>query len=168
MAASTSRNSRTGLGQAYAAKTHGQLQALVADLPVRPASIARHDALPEPETLVLKTRAANLKQSGQWVVPQRITAESTTGIITIDFTQASCAHQEVSVEAATRTGWIKLVLPEGWAARIGPSSDNTSHIKSKASETPDPGSPMVIVTGRPVHGYIRIKQRRGRGKNHRS
>lgn len=54
------------------------------------------------------------------------------------------------------------MLPDGWAARIGPSSTNTSHIKNKAAETPDPGAPTVIVTGHPVHGYIKIKQRRGR------
>jgi hypothetical protein len=147
------------LARAYAAKTYDQLQVLVADLPVHSAAIPG-DALPEPETLVLKTKAPNIKQSGQWTVPQRITAESTTGFVTIDFTQASCAHREVIVEAVTRSGWIRLWLPEGWAARIGPSSTNTSHISNKAAETPDPGAPTVIVTGHPLSGYIKIKQRR--------
>jgi hypothetical protein len=103
--------------------------------------------------------SANLKQSGQWIVPPRITAESTTGFITIDFTRASCAHREVAVEAVSKHGWIRIVLPDGWAARIGPASTNTSHISNKAAETADPGSPTVIVTGHPVFGYIRIKQR---------
>ena len=40
------------LTQAYAAKTYGQLQVLVADLPTHPAAITG-DALPEPDTLVL-------------------------------------------------------------------------------------------------------------------
>ena len=151
------------LTRAYTAKTYGQLQALVADLPAHSAAIAG-DALPEPETLVLKTTVPNIKQSGQWVVPQRITAETTTGFITIDFTQASCAHREVVVEAATRSGWIRLLLPDGWAARIGPSSTNTSHISNKAPETAAPGAPTVIVTGHPLSGYIRIKQRRRRGR----
>ena len=146
------------LAQAYAAKTYGQLEVLVADLPVHSAAIP-HDPLPEPDTLVLKTTAPNIKQSGQWTVPQRITAESTAGIITINFTQASCAHREVAVEAVTQTGWIRLILPPGWAARVDPSSTNTSHIRNKAAETPDPGAPTIIVTGHPVMGYIRIKQR---------
>jgi hypothetical protein len=146
------------LARAYAAKTYGQLEVLVADLPVHSAAIP-NDALPEPETLVLKTTAPNLKQSGQWTVPQRITAESASGWITIDFTRASCAHREVDVEAVTQTGWIRLLLPEGWAARVSPSSTNTSHISNKAAGTADPGAPTVIVTGHPVFGYIRIKQR---------
>ena len=108
----------------------------------------------------LKTTGANIKQSGHWTVPRRITAESTAGFITIDFTQASCAHREVIVEAVTGTGWIRLFLPEGWAARVSPESTNTSHISNKVAETADPGSPTIIVTGHPVFGYIRIKHRR--------
>ena len=146
------------LTQAYAAKTYGQLQVLVSDLPAHSVAITG-DALPEPDTLLLKTKAPNLKQSGQWTVPQRITAESTTGFITIDFTRASCTHREVAVEATTRTGWIRLLLPEGWAARVSPSSTNTSHISNKAPETAAPGSPTIIVSGHPLSGYIKIRQR---------
>jgi hypothetical protein len=73
-------------------------------------------------------------QSGQWIVPQRITAESTTGFITIDFTRASCAHREVTVDAVTRTGWIRLILPPGWAARVSGASTNTAHISNKAAQ----------------------------------
>jgi hypothetical protein len=147
------------LERAYAARTYGQLRVLVADLPAQSVSVPRQDALPEPETLVLKTTAPNIKQSGRWEVPRRIIAETTSGIITIDFTQASCAHREVAVEAMSQTGWIRLILPPGWAARVSPSSTNTSHIRNKAAETPDPGAPTIIVTGHPVMGYIRIRQR---------
>lgn len=150
------------LDQAYAAKTYGQLQALVADLPVHSPSIPSADALPEPDTLILQTKAPNIKQSGQWTVPRRITAESTAGIITIDFGQASCAHREVAVEAVTRAGRIRLLLPDGWAARVSPSSTNTSHIKNKVDETPAGDAPTVIVTGHPVSGYVIIKRRRAR------
>jgi hypothetical protein len=147
------------LGQAYSAKTYSQLRALVADLPAQLASMPQQDVVPEPGTLVLKTKTPNIKQSGRWAVPRRITAETTTGFITIDFTQATCAHHQVAVEAVTRSGWIRLILPEGWAARIGPASTNTSHISNKAPETADPGAPTIIVTGHPASGYIRIKQR---------
>jgi hypothetical protein len=106
------------LDRAYTAKTYGELEVLVADLPRQPPSMSHPGTGAEPETLVLKTTAPNIKQSGRWIVPQRITAESTTGFITIDFTRASCAHPEVIVEAATRTGWIRLILPDGWGARV--------------------------------------------------
>jgi len=149
------------LDRAYRAKTYGELDVLVADLPEKRPSLLHPGA--EPETLVLKTTRQNIKQGGRWTVSQRITAETTTGLITIDFTEASCTHREVTVEAACGTGWIRLILPHGWGARIGPSSTNTAHISNKAAETADPSAPTVTVTGHPRSGYIKIRQhRRGR------
>jgi hypothetical protein len=140
------------LGQLNQAKTYGELSALVADLPAAAA----------PDTLVLRTTTANIKQAGRWVVPKLITAESTTGWITIDFTGAYCPHREVTVQAVTKTAWIELILPAGWAARVGPLKSYTGHISNKAADTPDPGAPTVTVTGDPLFGYIRIRQRYGR------
>jgi hypothetical protein len=147
------------LGQAYGAKTYGELAALLADLPV-PSPFPGVGA--EPDTLVLRTTTPDIRQDGRWIVPRLITAESTTGWITIDFTQALCAYREVTVEVLTRTGWIQLILPDGWAARVGPLSTYTGHISNKATEIPDPGAPTVIVTGRPLFGSIKIRQRHRR------
>ncbi|HEY7142652.1 MAG TPA: DUF1707 domain-containing protein [Streptosporangiaceae bacterium] len=148
------------LGRAYGAKTYGQLRAIVSDLPDHPAALAQQDAPPEPEALVLKTTAANIRQSGEWTVPRRIVAESTSGFITIDFTRASCAHRNVDVQVVTRAGWVRLILPHGWAARIGAASTNTSHIRNKAGHEPGPGAPVITVTGQPATGYIRIRHPR--------
>jgi Domain of unknown function (DUF1707) len=150
------------LSQAYRARTYGELATLVADLPTQPTSALFPGLGADPETLVLRTTTPNIRQAGRWVVPRRITAESTTGWITIDFTQAWCPHPEVTVEVITRTGWIQLILPEGWAARVGPLSTYTGHISNKAAETADPGAPTVTVTGHPLFGYIKIRQRHRR------
>lgn len=165
------------LEQVYRARTYGELRAVTADLPApTPAASAiaattaaaasgvalpaSRSVAPEREALVLRTSGQNVKQTGRWTVPRKIFAETKSGIITIDFTKASCAHEEIEVEAVTKTGWIRLILPEGWAARISPSSTNTSHISNKAADTPAPGAPTVIVNGHPVFGPIKIKQRR--------
>jgi hypothetical protein len=150
------------MGRAYRAKTYGELATLLADLPAQPRSTSFPGIGAEPETLVLRTKTLNIRQAGRWVVPRLITAESTTGWITIDFTQASCAYSEVTVQVITRTGWIQLILPEGWAARVGPMSAYTGHVSNKAGQTADPGAPTVTVTGDPLFGYIKIRQRRRR------
>jgi len=150
------------LGQAYSARTYGELATLVEDLPAQPPFTALPGLAAEPDTLVLRTTTPNIRQAGPWVVPRRITAESTTGWITIDFTAASCAYREVTVEVITKTGWIQLILPDGWAARVSPLSTYTGHISNRAAETADPGAPTVTVTGQPLFGYIKIRQRRGR------
>ncbi len=147
------------LGQLNRAKTYGELDALVADLPQQPPSRTLPGADAEADTLVLRTTTANLRQAGRWVVPRLITAESTTGWITIDFTRAACAHREVTVEVVAKTAWLELILPWGWAARVGPLTGYTGHISNKAADTPDPGAPTVTVTGNPVFGYVKIRQR---------
>ncbi len=150
------------LDQAYRAKTYGELATLLADLPAQPGFTSFPGIGTEPETLVLQTKTLNIRKAGRWIVPRLITAESTTGWITIDFTEASCAYPEVTVEVITRTGWIQLILPEGWAARVSPMSAYTGHVSNKAAETADPGAPTVTVTGDPLFGYIKIRQRRRR------
>jgi hypothetical protein len=148
------------LGRAFTARTYGELDVLVADLsrqrPPSPPPVSAD----EPETLVLKTTRQNIRQAGRWAVPRRITAETTAGLMTLDFTEASCVHRDVTVEAVCGSGWIRLILPDGWAARIGPSSTNTSHISNKAAETAGPLAPTVTVIGHPRSGYIKIRQRR--------
>jgi uncharacterized protein DUF1707 len=151
------------LGLAYAAKTFRDLDVLVADLSQQGLSEGPTGAGPEPETLALTTRMQNIKQAGQWIVPQQITAETTAGSITIDFTEARSAHREITVEATCGSGGVRLILPSGWAARIGPSSTNTSHIRNRAAESADVFAPTVIVTGHPRSGYIKIRQRRAGG-----
>ncbi len=132
--------------------------------PLIPAAAARagdadREAVADRLRIAAGDGRIDLAELDERLTQARITAESTTGFITIDFTRASCAHREVAVEAITRTGWIRLLLPDGWAARISPSSTNTSHISNKAPETAAPGSPTVIVTGHPLSGYIKIRQR---------
>jgi Domain of unknown function (DUF1707) len=150
------------LGRTYGAKTYRELDVLVADLPELRPGMTLADVAAAPETLVLKTTWQALKQVGPWAVPRRVIAETRTGHMTIDFTEAVCAHREITVEAACRSGWIKLILPADWAARIGPASTNTGHISNQAAAPASPGRPAVtvIVTGHPKPGHIRIKQRR--------
>ncbi|MEV4438658.1 DUF1707 domain-containing protein [Streptomyces sp. NPDC049577] len=144
------------LDRAYAAKTYGELDVLVADLPQ--GGLARTDA----EPLVLKTSLSNIKQSGRWAVPRRISAECKMLSIVIDFTEALCPHREVTVEASCGTGTIQLIVPKGWAVRIDGSSTNTAHIVDKTTAPVDPAAPTLTVVGHPRAGRIKIKQpRRG-------
>jgi hypothetical protein len=117
---------------------------------------------PAVETLILRTTQDDIKKSGNWVVPPQITAESSSGAITIDFTRAACAHREVGVHATTKVGEVQLILPKGWAARVDPGSSALSHITNKAPEDAAPGAPTVIVQGHPYLGQIVIRQHRRR------
>jgi hypothetical protein len=147
------------LERAYRAKTYSELDELVADLPQRRSStslVAATDA----ETLVLETTTANIKQSGRWTVPRRIVVRCTSALVRVDFTEATCVHREVTVEATSGTGWITLIVPRGWAVRVDAASTNTANIRNKANGPVDPDAPTLNVIGHPKYGYVRIKQPR--------
>ncbi|GAA2619937.1 cell wall-active antibiotics response protein [Streptomyces tubercidicus] len=128
-----SAGARAGLprSRAVRTKTYGELGALVADLPQERPSDSRSGT--DAETLVLKPRLGSIEQSGRWTVPRRIVAECKMLHIVIDFTEATCAHRDVTVEASCGTGNIQLIVPQGWAVRIDGASTNTVHISNRAT-----------------------------------
>ncbi|MFG2907094.1 DUF1707 domain-containing protein [Kitasatospora sp. NPDC048286] len=140
----------------YAARTYRQLDVLVADLGGRVGPGAESAE----EALVLRPRMNNMVQAGRWSVPRRIVAETRMSLLTIDFTEAVCPHREVTVEASTGMGHVRLIVPRGWGVRIDPSSTNTGNIVNKAAESAEPGAPTLVLIGHPRSGPIRIKQRR--------
>jgi hypothetical protein len=146
------------LDQTYRAKTYGELDALLADLPDKRPTGAL--VTPGSETMLLKTHGSTVKQNGRWTVPQKIVAECGVPNIVIDFTEASCAHRDVTVEASCGLGNIKLIVPRGWTVRIDGSSTNTSHISNKADAPAKPAAPTLTLIGHPRSGYIRIRQPR--------
>ena len=146
------------LDRAYRAKTYRELDALLADLPdKRPAGAL---AAPGPETMHLKTHGSTVKQNGRWAVPRKIVAECGVPNIVIDFTEATCAYRDVTVEASCGLGNIKLIVPRGWTVRVDGSSTNNSHISVKADAPPDPAAPVLTLIGHPRSGHIRIRQPR--------
>ena len=146
------------LEQAYHAKTYSELDALLADLPdKRPATTL---GVPDEETMLLKTHGSTVKQNGRWTVPRKIVVEGGVPNIIIDFTEASCAHRDVTVEASCGLGSIKLIVPRGWRVRIDGSSTNTSHISNKADAATSPAAPTLTLIGHPRSGHIRIRHPR--------
>lgn len=145
------------LEQAYAARTYRELDALVADLGGRAKT--REESAAE-EVLVLRPRMNNMVQGGRWSVPRRIVAETKLSLLTVDFSEAVCRHEEITVTASTGLGHIRLIVPRGWGVRIDPSSTNTGNIVNKAAAQAEPGAPTLTVIGHPRSGPIRIKQRR--------
>ncbi|RKS96959.1 uncharacterized protein DUF1707 [Streptomyces sp. 3211.6] len=141
------------LEQTYASKTYAELEGLLADLPA-------DGGWPGDGTLVLKTHLTAIRQSGAWVVPPRIVAECGMLNILIDFTAATCAHREVTLEASCGMGTVQVVVPDGWEVRIDPASTNTARVANRADGPVDPTAPVLTVVGHPRSGWIRIKRAR--------
>nr|QEO73927.1 hypothetical protein [uncultured bacterium] len=93
-----------------ASRTRGELNSVVIDLPGLVHTESAAVAAPTDQPMVLKTRSGTVKQNGVWPVPSTITAECTMGTVHIDFTQARCAHKDVTLHATCGSGTILVIV----------------------------------------------------------
>ncbi len=136
------------LGRAHAARTYGDLDALVADLPGArapgPAPTALVPAAGDEGVLRLAAPVGDRKQEGRWVVPPRVVAEAGLGTVKIDFTEAVCEHAVVEVQVRASVGSVVLVVPEGWSARTDQVSAGVGSVKNKVGERPGGGTLLHV------------------------
>jgi Domain of unknown function (DUF1707)/Cell wall-active antibiotics response 4TMS YvqF len=106
------------VGTAYAARTHAELEALVADLPApssRAAIVVDAHPVPagQPERAPLDIQIGAIKKLGRW----RLAADSAMGVgvgpIKLDLRGADLAAREITLSARTVVGAIKVWVPQG-------------------------------------------------------
>ncbi|MER7502841.1 DUF1707 domain-containing protein [Nonomuraea pusilla] len=106
------------IDRVYAARTLGQLDDVVSDLPQEePPGLPAAAGGAE---LALHTVSRRVSRTGRWTVPRRMSAKAGRGgTVRIDFTGADCPHREVvlDVEITSWFGDIRLVVPRGWWVR---------------------------------------------------
>ncbi|MFC4057088.1 DUF1707 domain-containing protein [Planomonospora corallina] len=119
------------IDRAYTARTLGELDEVVSDLPRygAPSPAAAPPPAPaglpfpvpaEGDILRLHTGSGRLAQTGRWTVPRHMSAKAGRwGKVRIDFTLADCPHREVllDVEITSWFGDIVVVVPRGWWVR---------------------------------------------------
>ncbi|WP_393916181.1 DUF1707 SHOCT-like domain-containing protein [Halostreptopolyspora alba] len=146
------------LSAAYAAKTRADLEPLTADLPAPDPAGPAPDAPP----LELRTKSGTLKREGYWLVPERISTECTSGTIKLDFTEAECPYREVAIDAYAKSGSVVLVVPHGWWVNLDNATATSGTIANKLKGPPDPGAPVLRVSGQVTSGDIKARHpRRG-------
>ncbi|WP_247615463.1 DUF1707 SHOCT-like domain-containing protein [Streptomyces tagetis] len=139
------------LDRAFAAKTFGDLEPLVADLP----EAAQAAGWPDP--LVLDAGSGSLRQTGYWVVPTTIVATTGMGNIKVDFTGAECRQRQVSVEVTVGMGNMVVVVPRGWEVRTSEVSTGLGHVVNRATDRPEAGAPVLRFTGRVRMGNLKVR-----------
>jgi Domain of unknown function (DUF1707) len=147
------------LERAYAARTYGDLDAVLADLPLvtGPSSM-----LATLEVLKLTAPVNDRKQAGRWIVPPRIVAEAGLGTVKIDFTEAACSHAVVRVEAKAWAGSVVLVVPPGWAARTDEVTSGAGSVRNKVPAQGGSSGPLLHVTGHAALGDVIVRHPRPR------
>lgn len=91
------------------------------------------------------------------MAPSHVVARCTSGTVKIDFTEASCAHREVTVVAEATSGSVTMVVPRGWNVRIPSASTRSGSVTNKATDPPELGAPTLSVHGTVRSGTVKVR-----------
>jgi hypothetical protein len=158
------------IDKVYAAKTIGQLEPLVRDLPVGRSAVPA-PAPPAPrgydpgqggENPHLVGILGGAERKGRWRVGNRITAVAILGGVEIDLTEATFTAPELVIHCTAIMGGVSVKLPENVTLRGGGVVGIMGGSDINAFEAPDPGAPVVRVDGLAFWGGVEAKAKRGK------
>ncbi|MFJ2026542.1 DUF1707 domain-containing protein [Streptomyces sp. NPDC087897] len=154
----------------YRAKTVGELQPLVRDLPASHDAPARPDAQ-QPytygpagsdgpaENLVAVFSGASRK--GRWRVGGRTNAFSLFGSVEIDLTEALFGQRLTVINATSIFGSVDVRVPENISLR-GNGTGVFGTFDVQTLESADPEAPVVVVNGYSLFGSVEARPKRGK------
>lgn len=152
----------------YRAKTVGELEPLVQDLPA-PGGTARQSAPsqgygPEEATGPAENLVAVFSSStrrGRWRVGGRTNAFALFGSVEIDLTEALFGQRLTVVNATSIFGSVEIKVPENISLR-GSGTGVFGNFEVDTLESADPEAPVVVVNGYSVFGHVEAKPKRGK------
>ena len=161
------------LESAFAAKTYGQLEPLVRDLPVHESAFSvpgsarpavPQGSVPLPSPGVSVAVMSGVERRGAWTLAERHTAVAVMGGVELDLREAELPT-EATVTAIAVMGGVTVVVDQftrvdvdgiGLMGGFGESRSRTSAVLG-------PGSPVVRVRGLALMGGVEVVRRPRRG-----
>lgn len=169
------------LAEVYAAKTLGDLEPIVADLPgvsvlpaprpmAQPSVVHSAEARPTgPSELVGGTPGSAMSiaimsgatRKGNWVVPSQHSSFALMGGVEIDLRNARFAEQHTTITAVALMGGIEIKVPDDVnleVVGIGIMGGFEESSKGKVAHSAPPGAPTVKVNGFALMGGVDVKR----------
>ncbi|MCP2261400.1 protein of unknown function (DUF1707) [Streptoalloteichus tenebrarius] len=140
---------------AMAARTRGELNAVLIDLPglVNREVDAR-------DTLAMEHTASSLTRRGRWVVPRRLVLRGRMGSSTLDLTEAVIPHPVVTIELSYSMSSMTLVLPPGASVDLDELTVVAGSVKDQVGAGAALGTPHVVVRGSVRAGSVVVARPR--------
>jgi Domain of unknown function (DUF1707)/Cell wall-active antibiotics response 4TMS YvqF len=156
----------------YRAKTVGELEPLIQDLPVdgaRPFEPARSAAPAGPAPGAVPPVAdenlvavfSSTVRRGRWRVGRRTHVYAIFGSVEIDLSEALFEYQQVMIKAVSVFGSVEIHVPENISLR-GTGGGVLGNFEVDTLDSPEPDAPVVFVDGIAVLGAIEARPKRGR------
>ncbi|PRY32072.1 DUF1707 SHOCT-like domain-containing protein [Pseudosporangium ferrugineum] len=138
------------------ARTHGDVEPFVADLPAAAPAVTPADVVE------LRSDAGHLKRTGRWSVPRRLVVRSMAGMVKLDLRHAVIPHPVVEIALSTQAGSTTIVLPRGATADIDGVTLSAGSASLKVPSIPEPGStsPHFVITGSAAAGSLLVRYER--------
>ncbi|WP_298178354.1 DUF1707 domain-containing protein [Saccharomonospora sp.] len=160
------------LDQVYSAKTLGELEPVVADLPTDETALptvasTSTSSLPDrriggtPGSTTSIAVMSGAERKGAWVLPRQHSSFAFWGGVEIDLRHAHFAEQYSTITAVAIMGGIEVIVPDDITAEVtGVGIMGAFETKNKkgASPTAPPGAPVVKVTGLAFWGGVEVKR----------
>jgi hypothetical protein len=159
------------LDKVYAAKTFGELEPVIRDLPA--GNQARAVANPQPlapSTNRIGGRGTSSSaiaimsgtdRKGVWTVPPTFTSVALMGGVEIDLTEARFEDAETTIQAFALMGGIEIYVPPDITIQVnGSGFMGAFENKVQDQYQPRPGAPLVRITGLAVMGGVEVKRRK--------
>ena len=158
---------------AYAAKTYGDLAAVIRDLPqqgqapimAQPAAVSRIGGTPRSKFSVAVMSGA--RRTGRWVVPRSYVAGAVMGGIELDLREAQFSEPEVTIHAYTVMGGIEITVPEDIDVDVSGIAF-MGGFDHNASGPGVPGAPRLRVIGFALMGGVDVRRKPPAGEKKRN
>ncbi len=173
---------------ALAAKTRGELNTVLVDLPGirlvgQPAPAAQAYAPPPPRYVtahrlntpqgygmspavpgnVIRARLSSVERKGNWHVPPSMMINSLLGSVRLDFTQAVMSTQVVEIHVNDTCGSLELIVPPEATVDMNNIDLIASSAETKVRTGPPIGPLHIIVHGTLRFSSVKAKQPFGTG-----
>ncbi|MFE0019962.1 DUF1707 domain-containing protein [Amycolatopsis sp. NPDC059021] len=149
--------------RALAARTRGDLNAVLADLP----GLVHPDAATAPvpsqyappamlptfgQAVVLQSKYGSILRQGPWLVPAELVVRNKYGGTKLDFSQAEIPHRVVQIHIDCKWGSVEIIIPQHAAVDMNSIGEaKFGSIEDKTYSNGRQGNPLFVLTGR-VHG----------------
>lgn len=148
--------------KALAARTRGDLNAVLTDLP----GLVHPEAAPSYQTpahtgtttyapgqrLELNAKYSSLQRSGPWLVPPALVVRNKYGSTKLDFTEAQVSTPVVEIELDSKWGSVEVIIPPHAAVDYNAITEiKFGSLDDKTGSNGRAGTPRYVFTGR-VHG----------------